>query len=255
MMPNRVADLVKGEGEQQLPEIVVATAVGDYAARGILPEAMINFLALLGWSPGTDEEVLTREELIARFSLDRVLRKSSVFDPKKLEWLNGQHLARRPLEVLGGEVVERLGPAHAEGMRRLEGEKDRFLALLDLLRARARTVAELADLTRICLSDSVVYEEAAVMKYFEKDPEGTAGHLEALGESLRTAEWEPTALEGALREVAQRRGISAGALIHPLRVALTGQTVSPGIFELFFLLGRETGIARIDSAVSWLRKG
>jgi glutamyl-tRNA synthetase len=216
---------------------------------------MVNFLALLGWSPGTDEEVLNRSELIARFSMDRVLRKSSVFDPKKLEWLNGQHLARLPLDVLGRDVVERLGPAREEGLRRFEEEEDRFLALLDLLRSRARTVADLADQTRICLSDPVVYEEAAVKKHWEKDPEATAAHLEALGDALLTTTWEPVALEGALREVAEKRGISGGALIHPLRVALTGQTVSPGIFELFFLLGRETGIARIGAAVAWLRKG
>jgi glutamyl-tRNA synthetase len=101
----------------------------------------------------------------------------------------------------------------------------------------------------------VEYEEAAVKKYWEKDPEGTAGHLEALGAALSAATWDPLALEGALREVAERRGISGGALIHPLRVALTGQTVSPGIFELFFLLGRETGVQRIAAAVARLRAG
>jgi glutamyl-tRNA synthetase len=247
--------MILGSDGKRLSKRHGATAVGDYSDEGILPEAMVNFLALLGWSPGTDEEVLSRSELIARFSLDRVLRKSSVFDPKKLDWLNGQHLARLPLEVLGAEVVERLGPARAEGLRRFEGERDRFLALLDLLRSRARTVADLADQTRICLSDPVVYEEAAVKKHWEKDPEVTAGHLEALGEALSTTSWEPAALEGTLREVAERRGISGGALIHPLRVALTGQTVSPGIFELFFLLGRETGFTRIGAAVAWLRKG
>jgi len=246
--------MILGSDGKRLSKRHGATAVGDYASEGILPEAMVNFLALLGWSPGTDEEILNRSELIARFSLSRVLRKSSVFDPKKLDWLNGQHLARLPLDLLGAEVVERLGAARAEGLRRFDGERDRFLALLDLLRSRARTVADLADQTRICLSDPVVYEEAAVRKHWEKDPEVTAGHLEALGEALLTASWEPAALEGVLRGVAERREISGGALIHPLRVALTGQTVSPSIFELFFLIGRETGLSRINDAVIWLRK-
>lgn len=245
--------MILGSDGKRLSKRHGATAVGDYSGEGILPEAMVNFLALLGWSPGTDEEVLSRTELIQRFSLDRVLRKSSVFDPKKLEWLNGQHLARLPLDVLARDVLEKLGPARAEGMHRMEGDREQFHSLLSLFRSRARTVADLADQVRVCLTDPVVYEEGAVRKYLQKDPVGTAGHLEALGLVLAQVPWEAPVLEEALRGVAEGRGVAAGALIHPLRVSLTGQTVSPGIFELLALLGRETGISRIDAAVAWLR--
>jgi len=236
--------MILGPDGKRLSKRHGATAVGDYAAHGILPDAMVNFLALLGWSPGTDEEVMTRSELIDRFSLDRVLKKGSVFDLTKLEWLNGQHLAGIPAVELAGMVLEGLGPDRAAGeeFAGLEG-------LVELLKPRSRRVSDLVAQARVYLLDALEYDEASIAKHWEKDPAAATARLTALRDRLGSAVWAEASLEEALRGLAEERGEGAGKLIHPLRVALTGQSVSPGIFEVLVALGRERSLARIDAAL------
>jgi len=246
--------LILGQDGKRLSKRHGATAVGDYEAQGILPEAMVNFLALLGWNPGDEREVMGREELVAAFAPERILKKSSVFDLEKLAWLNGRHLAEKPT----GDLVEAVRRRLDEG-----GGVDRALVddaawmgrLIDLLKVRARTVDDIADQARPFVGDALTFEEDAVAKHWLKDVGATITRLEAVDQVLAATPWNEGALEDALRARAQDMGIGAGKLIHPLRVALTGRGNSPGIFEVLVLLGADRARARVSEALRTLRSG
>lgn len=246
--------MILGSDGKRLSKRHGATAVSEYRERGVLPDAMVNFLALLGWSPGTDEEVLTRSELVARFSLERVLKKSSVFDSDKLGWLNGRHLMRIPGAELQPLVFEELGELRRAAEERTALDPHWFTGLLELLKPRARSIRDLVEQARPFLLDKAVYDSEAVAKHWEKDPAGTAAHLEALRECFQKIPWEEGSLEEALRELAQDRGVGAGKLIHPLRVALTGQAVSPGIFEVLVFMGRPRALSRLEEAIAFIER-
>ena len=253
--------LILGPDGKRLSKRHGATAVGDYEKEGILPEAMFNFLALLGWSPGDDREVLSQDELVEAFSLERILKKSSVFDFKKLEWLNGQHLAKKPTEELLEAVRARLeekGLLHGEG----GGEQGNVAQtaielpfLVDLLKVRARTVEDLLDQAEPYFLDLLDYDPKAVKKQWAKDPEGTAARLGRLAEKLSSVAWDQESLEEVARGLAEELEIGAGKLFQPLRLALTGSSASPGIFDVLVLLGRERSLDRIERAVNILRSG
>jgi glutamyl-tRNA synthetase len=253
--------LILGPDGKRLSKRHGATAVGDYEGEGILPEAMFNFLAFLGWSPGDGREVLTREELLEAFSLERVLKKSSVFDLEKLQWLNGQHLARTPSSALLASVRDRLDregllPTEDIGAEVGSGLEPVDLPnLIELLKVRSRTLEELARQTAPYLAEKLEYDPTAVQKHWSKDPETTVMRLELLRDRLAAGPWDAEALENALRGMAEELGVGAGKLIHPLRVALTGLMASPGIFEVLTLLGKERATARLDEAISLLRSG
>jgi glutamyl-tRNA synthetase len=244
--------LILGPDGRRLSKRHGATAVGEYQTAGILPAAMFNFLSLLGWSPGDDREVMTREELVGAFSLERVQSKSAVFDLDKLEWLNGQHLARESSEALAELLLPQL---QSQGIdpSGLERRRDWFLRLVDLLKVRSRTVADMARQARPYLLDDLEFDEAAVARHWEGDPEGTSRQLVLLRDRFASTPWEEAALEAALRSLAGELGVGAGKLIHPLRVALTGQSASPGIFEVLTVLGRERSLGRLKAAEERIR--
>ncbi len=246
--------MILGPDGRRLSKRHGATAVGDYEARGILPEAMLNFLALLGWSPGADEELMDREELIQKFSLNRVLKKSAIFDMAKLEWLNGKYLCHIPAEDVVDQVLSEMGSSREEAEKRLVEDRAWFLRLIDLLKPRARTAGDIAAQAKVFFEDSVQLEAEAVRQYWSKDPRMICGLLAALEERFAGVPWEEDELEAALRGLADEHGLGAGRLIHPLRVALTGQAVSPGIFEVLRFLGRDLALVRIRAAVSCLNE-
>ena len=254
--------MILGPDGKRLSKRHGATAVGDYRNEGILPDAMVNFLALLGWNPGTDEEVFTPEELCARFSLDRVQKKSAVFDPTKLAWLNGRHLVQVPVAEVAAEVRILLGLLPATEAARLDEDDGAwFRGLIGLLQVRARTLTEVAEAVRIYTRDVVEVDDAAAAKHWFHDAEAALGHLEALRAALAGAlerggaGWNEDALEAVVREVAEARGVGAGKVIHPLRVALTGQQASPGIFEVLVILGPDRSLARIREAMARIPQG
>lgn len=244
--------MILGPDGKRLSKRHGATAIGEYREQGILPEAMVNFLALIGWSPGTDEELFTIEELIERFSLDGINKKSGVFDPKKLEWMNGQHISRTPASELEPELTRRLVSAGIASSDTLNERRDWYLALIDLLKTRARNLDELARQARAYLVDEVTYDEAAVRKHW-KDPALVREYLAALRQRYAVVDpWDEQTLEDELRALADELGIGAGKLIHPLRVALTGLAVSPGIFEVLVAMGPELALRRIEAALEAL---
>jgi glutamyl-tRNA synthetase len=241
--------MILGPDGKKLSKRHGATAVGDYAGMGILPEALFNFLALLGWNPGDEREVMDERELVEAFSLERINKKAAVFDKEKLLWMNGQYLARKPAEA----VLALVGPELVAGglvtAADLEARPPWLVTLIDLLKVRARSTLEIAPQARALLGDGVTYDEAAVAKQW-RDP-ATADRLLAVREALAAAEpWTPEAMEPVLRGVAERLGVGLGKVAQPLRVALTGSAASPGIDQVLWLMGREKALGRIDSAVA-----
>ena len=246
--------MILGTDGKKLSKRHGAMAVGDYQHLGILPSAMRNFLALLGWSPGGDREVMAQDELISRFAAEGLLRKAAVFDLKKLEWMNGQHMMLMPIAELDAYLRPFLVAAGLATDAELTARREWWLPLLELLRVRARTVIELVRQARPYFRAGVEYDEAAVAKHW-KDASATADLLDAVAGALDGHPWTAEALEPALRGLAESRAIGTGKLFQPLRVALTGMAESPGIFDVLVVLGREEALGRIHAAVARLRAG
>jgi glutamyl-tRNA synthetase len=193
---------------------------------------------------------MDRGEIVAAFSLERVQKKSAVFDTTKLEWLNGQHLARRSSADLVPQVMARLGlPPEV-----WDGRKDWLAALVDLLKVRARTVEEIAEMAAPYLSDDALeYDAESVAKHWAKEPAAVVARLEQLRARLDAVPWEHDALDRTTRGLAEELGLSAAKVIHPLRVAVTGRQHSPGMFEVLVLLGKNRSLARLEKAIHRLR--
>ncbi len=244
--------MILGPDGKRLSKRHGATAVGEYRTQGILPWAMVNFLALLGWSPGDDREVMSLDELIANFSLDGINKKSAIFDTQKLEWLNGQHLSLASAEQLEPLVTAELMAEGIADENTLADRRDWYHGLIDLLKVRARSIRDIVRQARAYLVDEITYDDEAVRKHW-KDAAEVHARLAALRERYSTVEsWDEQTLEDELRALADEFGVGAGKLIHPLRVAVTGLAVSPGIFEVLVALGPDLTLRRIDSALAAL---
>ena len=247
--------MILGPDGRKLSKRHGATAVGDYAQLGVLPRALDNFLALLGWNPGDDRELMSMEEMAGLFSLERVNKKSAVFDTEKLMWMNGQYLQR----MAAAELLPLVAPALVEDGLVSQGDVDAapewLLTLVDLLKVRSRGVTEIAPQARPLLADAVEYDEAAVAKHW-KDPAETAARLADVRAALAGLEpWTAEAVEAALREAAERAGVGMGKVAQPLRVALTGSAASPGIDQVVAVMGRERVLRRLDAAFERLGAG
>ena len=244
--------MIHGLDGRKLSKRHGATAVGDYRHQGILPSAMVNFLALLGWSPGGDREVMTLSEMIELFSTDGLQTKAAIFDPKKLEWMNGQHLSRTAAVELAPIVTPLLREAGLASEDDVARRREWYLALLDLLKVRARTANDIVRQAAPYFADDIAYEDQAVKQHWN-DAAAAADVLRRIRERLASLEnWEPGAMEHSLRELAEERGVAAGKVFQPLRVALTGMSASPGIFEVLVAMGRDMALHRLDKALRWL---
>jgi glutamyl-tRNA synthetase len=245
--------LILGPDKKRLSKRHGATSVSEYAWRGYLPEAMVNFLGLLGWSPGSgDREIFSRDELTSAFDLAGISGGDAVFNVEKLDWFNQQHLQRLTPTDLAARVRPSL---EAAGLwdSALAGEKHAwFFAVLDQLRPRAKRLDDFATIGRFFFVDDLDFDETAVAKHLLGD--GMAGHLAALRLAFASLpSFDVAATEAALRELAAARGVKAATLIHAVRVALTGKAASPGLFEVAALLGRERVLQRLDAAIQLIK--
>jgi len=242
--------MILGPDGKRLSKRHGAASVEAYRDEGILPAALVNFLALLGWSPGDDRELMELPELIEAFTLDRILKKAGVFDPKKLEWLNGKYLDAKPTEMLVPLVIDAMDDA---GRAIAAADPDRFAAVVDLQKTRARTIPGIAESSLRYLGEAVAYDERSVQKHWLKDAQATREILEAERAIIMAADpFDSASLEAGLRGVAEKREVGFGKVIGPLRVALLGVQDSPGIFDVVLLLGRERAVERIDAALAEL---
>jgi glutamyl-tRNA synthetase len=242
--------LILGADKKRLSKRHGATSVAEYRRQGYLPEAMVNFLALLGWSPGDDRELMSMDELVGAFSLEGISGGNAVFNSDKLDWMNGQYIARLKTDRLAGAVA----PFFQEAGLEVRISDPWFHRLLDLLRPRAKTLTDFVELARPFLADTVEYEAEAIEKHLGSA--GLGSHVDALIATLRSTDpFDEPHVEAAVRGTAAERGIKAGMLIHATRVAVTGRTASPGLFEVLVLLGRDRTVVRLERLVNFLATG
>jgi glutamyl-tRNA synthetase len=242
--------LILGADKKRLSTRHGATSVMEYAKQGYLPDAMVNFLALLGWSPGDDRELMSRQELIDSFSLDKISGGNAVFNTDKLDWMNAQYLSRLPIEELATHARTVIDEAGLGGGP-LVSDQRAFHGLIELLRPRVKRLGDFVDQARPLLASSVHYEPEAIEKHLSSPD--LAAHTAVLVRALsEVSPFDESDVESAVRRTAAERGIKAGVLIHCIRVALTGRTATPGVFEMMALLGREETIARLNALITFL---
>ena len=238
--------LILGSDRARLSKRHGATSVIAYRDQGVLPEALRNFLALLGWSPGDNRELLSSEELVAAFSLEEISKGNAVFNAEKLEWFNQQYIQQSSPEQLFPFVRAELERA---GLWREEFGHEEcawFREAIGLLKARMRSLKDFTGSARAFFTDDYPVDPEAARKFW-KDA-ALAELLPALADILEQVEpFDAARTEAALRGFAEQRGVKAGLLINASRVALTGQAVAPGIFEVMALLGRLRTLSRLKS--------
>jgi glutamyl-tRNA synthetase len=237
--------LIMGPDKQRLSKRHGATSVTEYEKQGYLPEAMFNFLALLGWGTGSNDELFTREELIQRFNLEAISGGNAVFNTEKLDWFNHQHLLR----LDDAELIARLMPLFDEAGF-LTNDLAWLNRVLTLLRPRAKRLTEFVDQARPFFVEPMDYDAEGIKKHLSVV--GSREHILALRDVYAGTEWTEAELEKALRSLAEQRTVKAAALIHGTRLAVTGRMVSPGLFEMVVLVGQEGVLRRLEKLASVL---
>ncbi|MXW84308.1 MAG: glutamate--tRNA ligase [Rhodothermaceae bacterium] len=218
--------------------------VSDYLSKGYEPQAVINFLALLGWNPGTEDEVFTLEELVSTFSLGRVGSAPAKFDLDKLNWFNAQHLRRLDIEVL----LERVRPFLEEHGIAVQDAYIRKVCLL--VHDRLQHAKDLATNFSYCFADPVTFDPKGVKKRWKSDAASLVNDYSTRLDALTS--FSEDALEFELRDLAASRKVGAGRIIHPVRLAVSGTTAGPGLFALLRVLGQRTCVRRLRNAVTKL---
>ena len=247
---------ILGEDKKKLSKRHGAVSVSEYRDAGYLPDAVVNFLSLLGWQTGDDQEFFTRAELMERFSLDQVHKRDTVFDLRKFEWLNGQHIMARSNEELWTLAKPFLIRAGVIGGGLDDGQPggqavdhDYAMEVVGLLRERCRTLAEFAVQGRFFFTDVFEYNPKAVRKHWSKDPDGVTERIGWLrDEFIALAKFDAEAVEEVVRNLSEREGLKAAQFIHPCRVALTGEMAGPSLFHLIAALGKEACVDRLEKA-------
>jgi nondiscriminating glutamyl-tRNA synthetase len=231
------------------------TAMSDYRADGFIREALVNYLALLGWSTGTEEEILSLGELVERFDLAHVQKGGAVFDRERLEWLNGQWIRRLEAE----DLIERLQPFLEADLAagRIDGlpSAEELRALLPIVQERLPRLGSIGDLAGFLWLDRIDSDPALLVPK-RWDAATTRSALEAvratIAEGVGPVTFEADELEPPLRALAEARGWKAGDLFMAIRVAVTGRTATPPLFDSLVALGRDCVLARIDAAIAAL---
>ncbi len=238
--------LILGPDRTRLSKRHGAVSVLAYRDEGILPEALRNYLALLGWYPPSGREILSVEEMIAEFAIEDINRANPVFDVRKLEWMNAEYIRQTPADVL----LDRLRPfLERQGWwTEVAQAPERYIPRIDLLKTRCRRLTDFLTLGEAFFTESYTIDPEAMQKRWT-DPR-LPEWMRVLAERLETlTPFTPETVEHAVRTLAEEQGVRAAVLIHGLRVALTGRTVGPGLFELMAVLGRETVVNRLRRVI------
>ncbi len=238
--------LILGEDRSRMSKRHGATSIREYREEGVLAEALVNFLALLGWSPGNNQEIIGREELIQKFDLGRVLKTGAVFNKEKLEWLNGQYVRTTlPIPALTDQLIPFLKKKGywKNGMDRAWLER-----LVTLYQERIFFLRSFADLAAFFFEPTAEYSEEGRAEIL-KDPRLKTAFQKYAELLSKIENFETKTIEEKSRALMKELGMSGKEFIHPCRVALTGRTVSPGFFDTVALLGRDKCVARLTQAV------
>jgi glutamyl-tRNA synthetase len=240
--------MILGSDKGRLSKRHGATSVLAYREMGYLPEALLNYLARLGWAHG-DQEIFTKEELIEQFSLTELNRSAAIFGADKLLWLNAHYLRTLPSERLVPELLPHL---IREGVIKSPEEIDRaYLArAIDSVRERSKTLIEMAQWLRFYFADHIIYDDKAAGKFLTAETAPLLAKLVQALEGLRT--FDEASIEQVFQQLLAESGLKLGAIAQPARVALTGDTVSPGIHQIMAILGRERVLSRLSQAMEWI---
>ncbi|MBM3329247.1 MAG: glutamate--tRNA ligase [Calditrichaeota bacterium] len=245
--------LILGTDKKKLSKRHGATSITWYRDQGFLPEAMINFLGLLGWSPGDDRNVIGLDELISLFDIAGIIPHGAVFDEAKLTWLNSQYLSRKMWSEVEPVVLALADSALAEGRIGHIPDEAYLANVWELLKSRIYRLGDLFGSALYMFRDPDSYDGKGVNKHFS-GPD-TAGQLRVLAGDFGGIEvFDASSIEEVVRRRAEEWGVSAGALIHPLRLAVSGTTVGPGLFEMLEVLGRAAVFARLERAAEWVER-
>ena len=240
--------LILGTDRSRLSKRHGATNLNDYRAMGIFPDAMVNFLSLLGWSPGGDREILSIEEILREFDLPKVGKTGAIFDLTKLFWMNSQYMKEASLETLLPLVQEKL---KEKGLWNNALDPAWVGRVVDLYKSRADTIEDLCRQAQGLFTEEIPYDQEAVEKRL-KQPE-VAGRLNRFSDRLeKLPAWDSGAIEAACRALAEELKVKAADLIHPARVAVTGRSVGPSLFHVLEVASKERVLSRLRRAATTL---
>ncbi len=227
-------------------------AVEDYRAKGYLPEAVVNFVALLGWNPGTDQEILSMSELVEKFTLEKVHKAGAIFDLQKLDWMNGEYLKKMPLTDLKSVAMpfleKNFGP---ENIAKLSSTLDQILIMEQ---QRISNLNQIGLGLDFLTTDKLDYDPN-ILTWKKSDAQGTTGSLKMLVEEVSkysTLDWTAAKLQEKIVNFIKENNLTNGEMLWPMRVALTGLEKSPTPFEVAEILGQEKTLARLNEAISLL---
>jgi glutamyl-tRNA synthetase len=238
--------MILGPDKKKLSKRHGAQSVMEYKTMGYLPQAVVNYLVRLGWSYG-DQEEFTREELIEKFNLEAVGRSASAINPGKLDWLNAQYIKKIELE----ELVQRVRPfVEAKGYLNIDTDLLRKAVLS--LRERVKTLVEMADVSEFYFCEEIAYDEKAAAKFLNQ--ETISMFNQAITSLLNESVLEKERIHGLIQQLAETRGEPLVKIAQPLRVALTGRTVSPPIDTVMEVLGKKEVIKRLHRAIEFMKR-
>jgi len=244
--------MILGSDRSKLSKRHGSTSVMEYRDKGYLPDAVVNFLALLGWSLDDKTDIISRDELVASFSIDRVGKTGAVFNRDKLDWMNGVYIRKLSVD----ELVQQSVPFLETGLPRTVERpvsREYLRQIVPLVQERVKVLSELPELTDFFFVDELDYEAEQLFKK-GIDREGVAAALRASRERLESCPFDAASLEGVLRPLAEELGLKTGVLFGLLRVTVTGRTAAPPLFETMAALGRERCLKRIEAALRKLRQ-
>lgn len=229
-----------------------ATSVEEFRDKGYLAEAIINYLTLLGWSPEDNQEIITPEESVAQFDMAKMSRKAAIYDTKKLTWINGQYLNSLPLERIVAEAKPFFISAGLVTEEWFENEENAayFTKLIEVVRVRVKTLVEVVDASTYFFKDFAEYDEKGVRKHFKPESLELLKICRDKVAEVSEADFTEEGLDKLYTEITEAQGVKLGKAIHPTRLALTGRTVSPGMFDVMVLLGKEKCLERMDKALA-----
>ena len=228
-----------------------ATSVEEFRSQGYLAEAIVNYLTLLGWGPGDERELFTLNETVDLFELEQMSKKAAIYDTKKLTWMNGQYLSELPLEKILPEVKAFFIKDGLVTEDWFTNHEEYFAKLVDVVRVRVKTLQEVADASTYFFKDVTEYDAKGVAKHFK--PESVAILEQCIAAIEADDVYDLATTEAAYNKIAADNDLSLGKVIHPTRLALTGRTVSPGMFDVMVLLGKEKTLDRLHKAVEYIK--
>jgi len=233
--------MILGQDKKRLSKRHGATGVQTYRDEGYQPEALLNYLSLLGWNPGTEEELMTLDSIIQKFDLKKVHKKGAVFDEKKLNWISGQHMANQSNESILSNI-QLINPAWGVG-----SDTSFNLSIIDLMKSRSKSLVDLVDLSCFYFEDPTDFNEKDLRKTWKENTPDIVSKIIELFSGL--SDWTQDSLESSIKIWMEENGLGFGKVMKPIRLSICGVVGGPSLFAILELLGKETSLRRLNTAL------